>query len=58
MAKRTKKEKICDYLNYKIDKETELLKNWKKFDISQHKIDRMEAKQAKHEDDLIYWVAQ
>ena len=57
MAKKTKKEKNVDNLNYKIDKEKELLKNWKKFDISQNKIDKMEAKQAKHEADLVVWEA-
>ena len=57
MAKKTKKEKNCDNLNYKIDKEKELLKNWKKHGISQNKIDRMEAKQAKHEAELIIWEA-
>jgi len=57
MAK-TKKEKNCDILNHKIDREKELVKNWKKYGISQMKIDKMEAKQAKHEDDLVYWEAQ
>jgi len=57
MAK-TKKEKEVDNLNHKIDKEKELLKNWKKFSISQKKIDKMEAKQTKHEADLVYWEAQ
>ena len=57
MAK-TKKEKEVHNLNRKIDKEKELLKNWKKFGISQRKIDGMEAKQAKHEADLAYWEAQ
>lgn len=53
MAKKTKKEKTIIHLNHKIDKEKELLKNWKKFGISEYKISKMEAKQAKHEADLI-----
>ena len=56
MAK-TKKEKNVGNLNYKIDKEKELLKKWKKFGISQRKINGMEAKQAKHEAELVIWEA-
>ena len=33
-------------------KKEELIKAWKKHGISQHKIDKMETKQAKHEADL------
>ena len=55
MAKKTKKEKSVKILNYKIDKEKELLKEWKKHGISENKIAKMEAKQAKHEAELIIW---
>ena len=58
MAKKTKKEKEVGNLNYKIDKEKDLLKEWKDHNISQTKIDKMEAKQAKHEVDLAYWESQ
>lgn len=56
MAK-TKKEKNVDNLNHKIDKDKELIKNWKKFGISQKKIDRGEARQARREAELIVWEA-
>ena len=45
----TKKEKWKKILNHKIDKEKDLVKNWKKYGISQEKIDAMEAQQARHE---------
>jgi len=45
----TKKEKWQKILNHKIDKEKDLVKNWKKYGISQEKIDAMEAQQARHE---------
>jgi len=45
----SKKERYQKILTYKIEKEKELLKNWKKYNISQLKIDLMEAKKAAHE---------
>ena len=57
MAKKTKKEKSVNILTYKIKKKKDLLKAWKKHDISQHKIDKMEAKQSKDEADLVEWEA-
>ncbi len=56
MAK-TKKQKNVDILKYNIDEDKELVKNWKKYGISQNKIDRREAKQALREADLIIWEA-
>ena len=49
MAKKTKKERGSEILEYRIEKEKQLAKDWKEFGISQHKIDRIEAKQARHE---------
>ena len=57
MAKKTKKEKCVKILTYKVDKEKELLKNWKKYNISQTKIDKMEAKKDKHTQELSVWEA-
>ena len=56
MAK-TKKQKNCDNLNHKIDKDKELIKNWNKFGISQKKIDKAEARQTRREADLVIWEA-
>ena len=49
MAKKTKKERILEILDYRIDREKELAKNFKKFNISINKINKIEAKQARHE---------
>ena len=57
MAKKTYKEKNVDLLKFKIKREKELAKNWKKFDISQKKIDKIEAKEAKHTEELSVWEA-
>ena len=56
MAK-TKKERNVDLLAYKIDKEKELAKEWKQHDIAQRKIDKLEAKQTKHEAEKVVWDA-
>ena len=45
----SKKERYQKILNYKIDKEKDLLKAWKKYNIDQGKIDKLEAKKAAHE---------
>lgn len=44
------KEKDLEILTYKEDKCKELIKNWKDFNISQEKIDKMEAKELKYKD--------
>ena len=53
MAKKTKHERDLEILDYKINKEKQLVKDWKKYDINQKKIDALEAKQAKHEAEKI-----
>jgi hypothetical protein len=49
-----KKDKDKDILKYKRDEQKRLAKAWKKYNISQQKIDKVEAKQAKYED----WLAE
>jgi len=53
MTKKTKHERDLEILDYKINKEKQLVKDWKKYDIDQKKIDALEAKQAKHEAEKI-----
>ena len=45
MSKKAKYQKI---LNYKIDKEKDLLKAWKKYGIDDLKISRLQAKHDRH----------
>jgi len=53
MAKKTKKEKNIDILDYKIAKEEALLEEWETHGISQRKIDKMKAKRDKHKADKV-----
>lgn len=53
MAKKTKKEKNIDILDYKIAKEEQLIENWEKYGISQTKVDKIKAKRDKHKADKI-----
>jgi len=53
MVKKTKHERDLEILDYKINKEKQLVKDWKKYDIDKKKIDALEAKQAKHEAEKI-----
>ena len=53
MAKKTKKEKNIEILDYKIAKEEALLVEWEAHGISQRKIDKMEAKKEKHKADKV-----
>lgn len=48
MAKKTKKEKNIKHLTRKLAKTDTLLKNWRKYGISELKISRMEAKETKY----------
>jgi len=48
MAKKTKKEKTIEHLDRKLAKTDKLLKNWRKYGISELKISRMEAKETKY----------
>ncbi len=57
MAKKTKKEKNIDILDYKIAKEEALLEEWEAHGISQRKIEKMKAKKDKHKDDKVKWEA-
>jgi len=53
MAKKTKKERDTEILEYRIAKREELLFNWDKYGISQLKIDKLTAKKIKDDADLI-----
>jgi len=53
MAKKTKHERDLEILDYKINKEKQLVKDWKKYDINQKKIDALEAKLTRHEAEKI-----
>ena len=52
MAKKTKKERETEVLEYRLAKEAKLIATWEKYGIPQNKIDMLKAKKEKHQEKL------